>query len=183
MRPDSNPISTDEYLLYCLAAAQEPALLELYARYSKAVYSLAKRMLRSDADAEEITQDVFVKIWHKAGDYAPSKGKVSTWILTIAHNSAIDALRRRKAKGNLEAFEDELERVADERPTKDLLEVSAIAKSLESLDAGEKICIELAYFEGLSHSQLAGKLELPLGTIKTRIRTGLEKLRTVLGDW
>ncbi len=175
--------STDEFLLFSIAAAQESALLELYQRYCKAVHSLAKRMLRTDEDAEEVTQDVFVKIWLKALEYSPQKGKVSTWVLTIAHHSAIDALRRRNSRATLPMFEDELEHTPDIRESRDPLEVSAMQTAMLKLESEEKHCIELAYFEGLSHAQLATRLGMPLGTVKTRIRTGLQKLRDVLGDW
>jgi RNA polymerase sigma-70 factor, ECF subfamily len=175
--------STDEFLIYAIVAAQEEALLEIYHRYKRLVFSLAKRILRTVEDAEEVTQDVFVKIWKKALEYTPQKGSVSTWILTITHHSAIDALRKRNSRASLPVFEDELERIADTRETRDVLEQTVIQKAMQQLEPQEQLCIELAYFEGLSHSQLASKLELPLGSVKTRIRIGLQKLRDSLGDW
>jgi RNA polymerase sigma-70 factor, ECF subfamily len=178
-----SPETTDEFLLYSIAAADEAALLELYARYSAAVNSLARRILRSDSDAEEVVQDVFVKLWQKALEYAPHKGKVSTWILTIAHHSAIDALRRRTSRDTLPILEEDFDRTPDLRDKRDPLEQQMLETALAMLEPQEKHCIELAYFEGLSHAQLALRLEMPLGTVKTRIRTGLEKLRNTLGDW
>jgi RNA polymerase sigma-70 factor, ECF subfamily len=177
------PDTTDEFLLYSIAAADEAALLELYRRFSAAVNSLARRILRSESDAEEVVQDVFVKVWQKALEYAPHKGKVSTWILTIAHHSAIDALRRRTSREALPLLDEDFERTPDLRDHRDPLEQQMLETALAKLDPQEKRCIELAYFEGLSHAQLATRLEMPLGTVKTRIRTGLEKLRDTLGDW
>jgi RNA polymerase sigma-70 factor, ECF subfamily len=177
------PETTDEFLLYSIAAADETALLELYSRYSAAVNSLARRILRSESDAEEVVQDVFVKLWQKALEYAPHKGKVSTWILTIAHHSAIDALRRRTSRDTLPILEEDFERTPDLRDKRDPLEQQMLETALAMLEPQEKHCIELAYFEGLSHAQLSLRLEMPLGTVKTRIRTGLEKLRNTLGDW
>ncbi len=177
-----NQPTTDEFLLYGIASANEGSFLELYQRYNRSVYSLAKRILRTNSDAEEVTQDVFVKIWDKALEYAPHKGKVSTWILTIAHHSAIDALRKRNSRASLPMFEEELERIPQTTQT-DLLEQNMIQNALAKLEPQEQMCIELAYFEGLSHAQLAKHTELPLGTIKTRIRQGLAKLKTALGDW
>lgn len=178
-----SPDTTDEFLLYSIAAADESALLELYSRYSASVNSLARRILRSEPDAEEVLQDVFVKIWQKALEYAPHKGKVSTWILTIAHHSAIDALRRRKSRETLPILDEEFAQTPDLRQSRDPLEQQLLENALAQLEPQEKRCIELAYFEGLSHAQLSNRLEMPLGTVKTRIRTGLEKLRNTLGDW
>ena len=176
-----NQPTTDEFLLYGIASAQEGSFLELYQRYNRSVYSLAKRILRTTADAEEVTQDVFVKIWDKALEYAPHKGKVSTWILTIAHHSAIDALRKRNSRATLPMFDEELERIPQIAQT-DLLEQNMIQNALEKLDSEERNCIELAYFEGLSHAQLAQRTKIPLGTVKTRIRQGLVKLRDFIGE-
>jgi RNA polymerase sigma-70 factor, ECF subfamily len=177
------PETTDEFLLYSIAAADETALLELYGRYSGAVNSLARRILRSESDAEEVVQDVFVKVWQKALEYAPHKGKVSTWLLTIAHHSAIDALRRRTSRDTLPILDEDFDRTPDLRDKRDPLEQQMLETALSQLEPQEKHCIELAYFEGLSHAQLSARLEMPLGTVKTRIRTGLEKLRNTLGDW
>jgi RNA polymerase sigma factor (sigma-70 family) len=177
----NNQLTTDEFLLYGIASAQEGSFLELYQRYNRSVYSLAKRILRTNSDAEEVTQDVFVKIWDKALEYAPHKGKVSTWILTIAHHSAIDALRKRNSRASLPMFDEELEQIPQATQT-DLLEQSMIQNALAKLEPQEQMCIELAYFEGLSHAQLAKHTELPLGTIKTRIRLALVKLRNAIGE-
>ena len=177
-----NQPTTDEFLLYGIASANEGSFLELYQRYNRSVYSLAKRILRTTTDAEEVTQDVFVKIWDKALEYAPHKGKVSTWILTIAHHSAIDALRRRNSRASLPMFEEELEQIPQATLPTDLLEQSMIQNALEALELEERMCIELAYFEGLSHAQLAQRTKIPLGTVKTRIRQGLVKLRDFIGE-
>ncbi|MFN3267104.1 MAG: RNA polymerase sigma factor [Deinococcales bacterium] len=177
------PETTDEFLLYSIAASDEAALLELYRRYSAAVNSLARRILRSESDTEEVLQDVFVKVWQKALEYAPHKGKVSTWILTIAHHSAIDALRRRQSRDTQPVLEEEFVQIPDLRQVRDPLEQQILETALARLEPQERRCIELAYFEGLSHAQLSSRLEIPLGTVKTRIRTGLEKLRNTLGDW
>ncbi len=183
MHLEMNTSITDEYLIYSLAAAQETALLELYQRYSRAVFSLAKRILRTSEDAEEVTQDVFVKLWTKALEYTPQKGKVSTWIMTIAHHSAIDSLRKRNVRHTLPALEDELEQTPDLGTQRDPLEMIAMQAALAKLEPSERLCLELAYFEGLSHIQLADRLEMPLGTVKSRVRIGLQKMRDALGDW
>jgi RNA polymerase sigma-70 factor (ECF subfamily) len=173
---------SNELLMLEIASCSEMALKELYARFSKQIYSLARRMLRDESAAEDVTQDVFVKIWQKALDYMQSKGSVSTWVMTIAHHSAIDAIRRRGSHETVVLEEGELERYADEH-NDDRLEQVTVSRALEALEPAERGLIELAYFEGLSHSQLASRTGIPLGTIKSRLRLGLQKLKDALGEW
>lgn len=177
-------VESDEYLIYAIGARNEDALRELYARYSRSAYSLARRIMRSETDAEDVTQEVFVKIWQKALDYAPARGTVSTWLMTIAHHAAIDALRRRSSRDTVQTEDGELERAPDTRTDVDnTLENVMVTEAMTGLTGEERLLIDLAYFEGLSHSQLATRTGLPLGTIKSRIRVGLQKLRQTLGDW
>jgi RNA polymerase sigma-70 factor, ECF subfamily len=173
---------SNELLMLEVASCSEMALRELYARFSRQIYSLARRMLRDESAAEDVTQDVFVKIWQKSLDYSSLKGAVSTWIMTIAHHSAVDAIRRRATHETVLLEDGELERYPIEHDD-DRLEQVTVSRALESLEPGERGLIELAYFEGLSHSQLATRTGIPLGTIKTRLRLGLQKLRTALGEW
>jgi RNA polymerase sigma-70 factor, ECF subfamily len=173
---------SNELLMLEVASCSEMALKELYARFSKQIYSLARRMLREESAAEDVTQDVFVKIWQKALDYSSIKGAVSTWVMTIAHHSAVDAIRRRSTHETVLLEDGELERYPVEQGD-DRLEQVTVSRALESLEPGERGLIELAYFEGLSHSQLATRTGIPLGTIKTRLRLGLQKLKAALGEW
>jgi RNA polymerase sigma-70 factor, ECF subfamily len=177
-------VESDEYLIYAIGARSEDALRELYHRYGRSAYSLARRIMRSDTDAEDVTQEVFVKIWQKALEYAPARGSVSTWLMTIAHHTAIDALRRRTSRDTIHPEADELERAPDTRIDVDnALENVMVTRAMQNLTPEERQLIELAYFEGLSHSQLATRTGIPLGTIKSRIRVGLQKLREALGEW
>jgi RNA polymerase sigma-70 factor, ECF subfamily len=177
-------VESDEYLIYAIGARSEEALRELYHRYGRSAYSLARRIMRSETDAEDVIQEVFVKIWQKALDYAPAKGSVSTWLMTIAHHSAIDALRRRSSRDTMHPEDGELERAPDTRIDVDnALENVMVTEAMKGLTPEERQLIELAYFEGLSHSQLAKQTGIPLGTIKSRIRVGLQKLRETLGEW
>jgi RNA polymerase sigma-70 factor, ECF subfamily len=173
---------SNELLMLEVGACSEIALRELYARFSKQIFSLARRMLRDESAAEDVTQDVFVKIWQKSLDYSSLKGAVSTWIMTIAHHSAVDAIRRRATHETVLLEDGELERYPIEHGD-DRLEQVTVSRALETLEPGERGLIELAYFEGLSHSQLAARTGIPLGTIKTRLRVGLQKLKTALGEW
>jgi RNA polymerase sigma-70 factor, ECF subfamily len=177
-------VESDEYLIYAIGARSEDALRELYQRYSRSAFSLARRIMRSDTDAEDVIQEVFVKVWHKALEYAPAKGSVSTWLMTIAHHTTIDALRRRTSRDTVHPEEGELERSPDTRIDVDnTLENVMVTEAMGELTSDERQLIELAYFEGLSHSQLATRTGIPLGTIKSRIRVGLQKLRDSLGEW
>jgi RNA polymerase sigma-70 factor, ECF subfamily len=177
-------VESDEYLIYAIGARSEDALRLLYERYGRSAYSLARRIMRSDTDAEDVTQEVFVKVWQKALDYSPARGSVSTWMMTIAHHAAIDALRKRSSRDTIHPEEDELERAPDTRIDVDnALENVMVTEAMQSLTGEERTLIELAYFEGLSHSQLAARTGIALGTIKSRIRVGLQKLRTSLGEW
>jgi RNA polymerase sigma-70 factor, ECF subfamily len=173
---------SNELLMLEVAACSEVALKELYTRFSKQIYSLARRMLREESAAEDVTQDVFVKIWQKALDYSSLKGAVSTWVMTIAHHSTVDAIRRRATQETVVLEDGELERYPVEHED-DRLEQVTVSRALDSLEPGERGLIELAYFEGLSHSQLATRTGIPLGTIKTRLRLGLQKLKAALGEW
>jgi RNA polymerase sigma-70 factor, ECF subfamily len=173
---------SNELLMLEIAACSEVALKELYKRFSKQIYSLARRMLREESAAEDVTQDVFVKIWQKALDYSNLKGAVSTWVMTIAHHSTVDAIRRRATQETVVLEDGELERYPVEHDDERLEQVT-VSRALESLEPGERGLIELAYFEGLSHSQLATRTGIPLGTIKTRLRLGLQKLKAALGEW
>jgi RNA polymerase sigma factor (sigma-70 family) len=177
-------VESDEYLIYAIGARSEDALRSLYERYGRSAYSLARRIMRSDTDAEDVTQEVFVKVWQKALDYSPARGSVGTWLMTIAHHAAIDALRKRSSRDTIHPEEDELERAPDTRIDVDnALENVMVTRAMGDLTAEERLLIELAYFEGLSHSQLAVRTGIALGTIKSRIRVGLQKLRLSLGEW
>ncbi len=160
----------------------EAAFQTLYRRYAGAVYSLVRRLLRDQRDIEETVQDVFVRVWQRAGDYHSMRGSASSWILTIAHHAAIDVLRRNQVRSTAPIDDAELERSA---VTPDLssetVERVVIERAMNRLDGVERHLIELAYFEGLSHGQLAQRTGMPLGTIKTRIRQALQKLRAELG--
>jgi RNA polymerase sigma-70 factor (ECF subfamily) len=180
--------ASDEALLRRIARAEAQALGELYDRYGRLVFSLAVRIVGEDESAEEITQDVFVQVWRKASTYRPELGRPLTWLVSIARHRAIDALRRRKARPpvQLEELDPEAQplKAADEQtpPLRAELEQARdqVQRALASLPEEQRSALLLAYFEGLSHSELAERLEEPLGTVKTRLRLGLQKLRQLL---
>src|SRR6266487_4564537 len=140
----------DEALPARVAAGDSGALETLYDRYARVVYSTALRILGTAELAEEVVQEAFWRVWRRSGTFQSGRGQVSSWILGIAHNLAIEEQRR------------------------------LISAALEQIPIEQREAIELAYFGGLSQSEIAARLQNPLGTVKTRIRLGLQKLRDIL---
>ena len=174
----------DAELVLHIAAGSEAALSEAYDRFARAVYSVACRILRDNAEAEDAVQEVFLKLWNHAIEYRPALGTVSAWLMTIAHRTAIDQLRRRNVRATVDVEERELLAHPDPKPDTDtLLDRIGLSRALAVLKRTDRELVELAFLEGLSHSQLAERTGLPLGTVKTRLRQGLIQLRAALGEW
>ena len=153
---------------------------ELYDRYSGLVYSQAYRILRDAGAAEEILQDLFYQVWRTAERFDPSRGSLAGWLLVAARNRAISRLRRKTGKNeepeeNGVAFSATL----DNRSTQNLL-LEKVRTVMSALPQVQREAVEFAYFDGMSHSEIAEKTGEPLGTIKTRIRTAMEMLKKVL---
>jgi len=180
--------ASDEALLRRIARAEPQALSELYDRYGRLVFSLAVRVVGEGEAAEEITQDVFVQVWRKAYTYRPDLGRPLTWLVSIARHRAIDALRRRRVRppGSLDGIdlEDAPLKSGDDQapPLQAELEQARerLRRALASLPEEQRSALLLAYFGGLSHRELAERLDQPIGTVKTRLRLGLQKLRQLL---
>jgi RNA polymerase sigma-70 factor (ECF subfamily) len=177
----------DNTLMRLMASRQEQALSELYDRYNRLVYSLTINILIDEALAEEVTQDVFLRVWDKAGTYNSNLGKVSSWLVSIARNRAIDVYRsrRKRPEGNLAGFsiDDALDLPA---PTDVEAEVELarrqqrVRRAMAQLPEAQRLALAYAYFLGYSHSQIAAELNEPLGTVKTRIRMAMQSLRMLL---
>jgi RNA polymerase sigma-70 factor (ECF subfamily) len=152
------------------------------------VFSLAARILSDHAASEEITQDVFLSIWRRSASYSPDKGKFTTWLFSIAHNRTIDELRRRKRDRNRDNddVEGHLDIVSsDISPDESAVaqsEYSMVREALALLPPAQRAVVELAYFRGLTQAEIANKTGQPLGTVKTRMRLALKKLRDALGS-
>lgn len=172
----------DEVLLDRIAEGDEDAFFTLYRRYVNLVYSMARRVLGDDALAEEVTQEVFLKLWQKSALYEATRGRFSSWLLTVTRFAAIDRLRHESRRPPL----------TDKHPTP-MGEVARQAWQdharwqqgqelrllLEQLPPEQRQVVELAFFAGMTHRELADYLNLPLGTVKSRLRLALEKLRTM----
>jgi RNA polymerase sigma-70 factor, ECF subfamily len=174
--------STDEQLLTHIAQRSEGAFAVFYDRHSGAVYALARKILRATSDAEEVTQDVFLRVWNKAVDFDSARGSVLAWLMTIAHHTAIDVYRRNQSHQT-----DELSDVmvnslshahgSGAQGSEAALDRMMAAKALQMLEVSDRLVLEALYFEGLSQSQLAARTGLPLGTLKSRARSALQRLR------
>jgi len=181
---------SDEELIEALARGEIAALDVLYQRYARPVFSLAVRILGDESEAEEVTQDAFERTWRHAPTFDHTRGRFATWLLSMTHHLAIDALRRRGRRpqavgGSAGALA--LQTVADTRvdvvrTTLEHVEGLQIRNALLGLPEAQRRAIELAYFGGLSHMEIAAALGDPLGTVKARIRRGMERLRLALVD-
>ena len=177
----------DADLIARIAQAQTNAFNRLYDRYSRLVFSVAMSILGDPAEAEEATLDVFVQVWKKAGTYRADQGQVRTWLTAITRHHAIDILRWRKTRPNANGLDWDETILQDGLVTRDTEEVAELSfqrervqAALAQLPADQREALKLAYFNGYSHSQIAEVLKQPLGTIKTRIRLGMQKLRQLL---
>jgi RNA polymerase sigma factor (sigma-70 family) len=172
-------------LLARTALADQRAFAELYRLASPHLYAVALRILRESAAAEEVLQESFVNVWHHAGSYVAGKSQPLTWLTSIVRNRCLDQLRRREVDTITMDDEEHAMTIADEGPTPlELLLAGADARAVkdcvERLEAGQQQAIALAFYHGLSHSELARHLAQPLGTVKSWVRRGLERLRTCL---
>lgn len=182
-------LDSDEKLVSLIAQAREQALAQLYERYNRLIFSLALAIVNDRETAEEITLDVFMRVWQKAWTYRPEQAKVSTWLTHIARHHSIDVLRRRAARLDQSAvhWEDAIRNVESSQPSpQESAELSLrrarIQAALARLPAEQKQALFLAYFGGYTQSQIAEILAQPLGTIKTRLRLAMQKLREFLKE-
>src|SRR5262245_28693993 len=183
-RPEGPLLAREEQqLVEGLLAGNEEAVRTLYARYARPIFTLGLRLLGSAEAAEELTQDVFVAAWRKAARFDPSRGRLSTWLMTIAHNLAVDRLRRETGATRPQlVLVDEVPEVIGADEDEQLIERDAAIRALETLSDAEKRLLARAYFGGLTAREIAEADGTPLGTVKTRLRTALIKVRRANQD-
>jgi len=169
-------------LIERVAAHDERAVAELYDRHSRLLYSLILRILRDAGDAEEVLQEVFVALWTRVQTYDPSLGAPVAWLVRIARNRAIDRLRASvvRARAVDSAPVEVLPPPTPEENATIAQERRTVVEALAALSSEQRVLIEGAYFLGLTHSELAERYRLPLGTVKTRIRSAMQTLRAAL---
>ncbi len=172
----------DDSLMARVAIGDDEALLALYDRHSARVYGLALRMLHDAMSAEEITQDVFLRIKSRARSYSAQRGALIVWMLTITRNAVLDRIRYENRRPQLNDDDDPDEawmKLADAASDTDEARWRSLAFALRSLEEERRKVIELAYYHGLSHSEIAEELQCPIGTVKTRLRLGMQDLRRI----
>jgi RNA polymerase sigma-70 factor (ECF subfamily) len=179
----------DETLIKLIVRSHADALSELYERYSRLTFSLALNLVGDHATAEEIMLDVFLRVWEKAGTYRPGQAKVSTWLTSITRYRAIDVLRRRGSRPEQRSVswaEVSSDAVVSPDGLEDTAELAMqrqrVRAAIAELPPDQKQALTLAYFKGYTHRQIAETLDQPLGTVKTRIRLAMQKLRQMLQD-
>lgn len=181
--PHGGPELDDSEIMLRIMRQDQDALLLLYERFGSQVYSLTLRVLRDTRLAEEATQDTFLKVWHKSVQWDAARGQVSSWLLTIARYTAIDRLRKEKRHAVLgaEVLEAIPSQTSSASPIGDRrwMDGQMLRQLLARLPAEQAQVIELGFYQGMTHSELAEYLGWPLGTVKTRMRLGLEKLRVM----
>jgi RNA polymerase sigma-70 factor (ECF subfamily) len=186
--PDDTAAQEDQALLARVASGDSGALATLYDRYARVVYGVALRILGEAELAEDVVQETFWRVWRRAGTFQSGRGKVAAWIFGIAHNLSVDELRRQRSRPRPVYDTDETPVLREREDSRmdvvaDALENERgrlIGAALQHISADQREAIELAYFGGLSQSEIAERLQSPIGTIKTRIRLGLRKLRDLL---
>ncbi|HZH34644.1 MAG TPA: sigma-70 family RNA polymerase sigma factor [Pyrinomonadaceae bacterium] len=189
MQPESSQ-TTDADLVRAIANGDEESLAALYDRYRTILFGLLIRILNNRAEAEDILQEVFVQVWQRARNFDESRGKAFTWLVTLARSRAIDRLRSlgsrsRAVEGATRESRDVVVDAVEDAIQNEKGEV--IRAALNELPEDQRNTLLLAYFDGFSQSEIAERTNTPLGTVKTRMRTGMTKLRDVLkprvNDW
>jgi RNA polymerase sigma-70 factor (ECF subfamily) len=173
---ETNANPSDLALVTAIRSGDQSAMGALYDRYSSIVYAVALRVLQDTGAAEDVLQEIFMQLWRNPGSFDSSRGNMAAWLAVIARNRAIDSLRRRRPEDDIEnvvvSVEPDLATETDRSRAMD-----KVRGALEQMPAAQRKTLEMAYFEGLTHTEIAKKTGEPLGTIKTRIRTGLLTLR------
>jgi len=163
------------------------ALSELYDASSAQIFGLIVRIIGDRATAEEIALDTYVQVWKTASSYDPERGSAAAWLFLMARSRAIDYLRSKagQARGREQSLPEDYRQVSDETPDPEQAAQAGsrravIVRALDALEPEKRQAIELAFFGGLSHSEISDRLDLPIGTVKTRIRSGMQRLRQAL---
>lgn len=178
---------SDEALIQALAGGAVWAMEPLYQRYSRILYSLAYRMVADHQVAEDLIQDAFLSVWRRAISYSPQSGAVRSWLVSIVHHRTIDYLRAVRRRSGLKETPLEEAELDDRTAFPDVwdeawrsVQSSQVRAALLSIPTDQRMVIELSYFQGWTHSEIAEGCEIPLGTVKARMRLGLQHLKKAL---
>ncbi len=183
------PNPDDVSLLTRISQGDQAALSALYDRYGKIIYAFALKSLRSVEESEEVVMDVFAQVWRIGDRYDAKKGRVDTWLFTIARSRILDRVRKLQRTHPATTFSIDAVEIQPKADSVDLFEEAFIAERrsrmmavMKALPDEQRLVIELAYYQGLSQSQIAAQTGISLGTVKTRIRLGLNKLKSILAN-
>jgi len=184
---DYQQIFTDAQLLALIGRGENWALSEIHDRYGRLVLSIALKTLNDQASAEEIVQQVFTEVWRHARDYRVERGKFSTWVSTITRHQCIDELRRRRVRpitdpSDWESFNQLASDDGPARDEQDTFEQIRVHEALQQIPTQERIVIELAFWGGMTHREIALHCHAPLGTVKTHLRLGMQRLKSLLQE-
>jgi RNA polymerase sigma factor (sigma-70 family) len=173
----------EQDLIKALSSKDRAALSYLYDHYSGALYGVILRIVRKESIAEEVLQDVFIKIWERFHSYDAAKGKLFTWMLNIARNQAIDKTRSKEISNEQKTsgIENVVSRIDRREFNETAVDGIGLTEVLKKLPEEQKFVVEYLYFQGYSQSELAEEFNIPLGTVKTRLRLAMQHLRTTLG--
>jgi RNA polymerase sigma-70 factor (ECF subfamily) len=176
---------SDPQLVVAVGRFREEALAEIYRRHGGVVFGLAKKVVGDVGEAEDIVQEVFLRLWHQPDRFDPARGTLRSFLLAQSHSRAVDVVRSREARTRREEREARATANAGydlEREVWDLMVTDQVARAVADLPDEERAAIELAYFGGHTYREVADLLSLPEGTVKSRIRTGLRRMRGALSD-
>lgn len=166
-----------------LRQGKQEAISVAFDQYGAAIYGVVLRMVGDAVVAEEITQDVFMKLWTKWEQFDPKRGKLPTWLLQIARNTALDHLRKKSFQNQLKTDPVDFAVSNSNHPSNEMvIDTIGLKEIVESLDSDARTVIELAYFSGMTHTEIAQHLDLPLGTVKTRLRKAFGDLKKILAS-
>lgn len=183
--PGGTPATELADLLRLCARGDEAAFAQLYDATSARVYGLVLRVVRDPAQAEEVTQEAYLEIWRTATRFDPKRGSALSWLMTIGHRKAVDRVRSAEASSRRDTTYHREDRPVERDVTAEAatasLEATRVRQALQELTAVQREALELAYFGGYTHTEVATMLDLPVGTAKTRIRDGLIRLRDAMG--
>ncbi len=186
MKPEPEQAAqSDAELLRAIAQGDEAALAQIYDRYAPTLFGMMLRILHSRAEAEDVLQEVFLQVWQHASQFDEERGRPFTWLATIAHSRAIDRLRSldsRQRAATRAAFEHAEEQGDAVDDVFRMERTEVVRRALNEIPEGQKQVLLLAYFEGLTQSEIAERTKEPLGTVKTRMRSGLIKLRELMRE-
>jgi RNA polymerase sigma-70 factor (ECF subfamily) len=187
----SDQHQTDDELWHGLHRRDGAAFAALYDRYARPAFSLALRLLHDHALAEDVIQDVFITLWNRPSVYSPTRGRFLPWLLSVTHHRAVDALRSRSKHLRRQVSDSQRDLALDLTPDQHYLsdpadhvllgaDMSSVGRALATLPPEQREALALSLLSGLTHTEIAAQLDLPLGTIKTRLRLGLRKVRSAL---